>query len=90
LAINTSHRVLDLRRAVERNAHQHGLFQAHIIDHPERHENGHFGREWILLSRSRDGLNSSVITKWTGIVAPPDLSGTVLTDEFASLRPLLR
>lgn len=90
LAVNISNRILDLRRAVEGNARRHGLFLAHIIDHPERNESWYFGSEWLLLSPDREALESEVITRWTGIADPATLRGIELTDEFSSLLPLLR
>lgn len=90
LAINISNRTLDLRRAVEGSARQHGLFLAHLIDHPGDDEAWHFGTEWLLLSPSREALDVPVITKWTGIASPDSLRGEPMSDEFASLLPLLR
>ena len=90
LVINISNRILDLRRAIEGTAREHDLYLAHIIDHPEQNESWHFGSEWLLLSRDRAALDSTVITKWTGIASPTDLRGPLLSDEFASLLPLLR
>lgn len=90
LIINISNRILDLRRTIEGSAHEHGLFLAHLIDHPETDESWHFGSEWLVLAKERSALDDPAITRWTGIASPDTLRGPVMTDEFASLVPMLR
>lgn len=90
LAINVSNRVIDLRRAIEGNAHRAQLHLAHLIHHPDTDDWWQFSSEWLLLARERSVLDTPAITDWTGLAAPETLGGPVWTDEFASLLPMLR
>lgn len=90
LVINISNRIIDLRQAIEGNARQFELSLAHIIHYREATRWWGFSSQWLLLAPRRDTLDDPAITKWTEIIAPTDLEGSIWTDEFASILPMLR